>query len=156
MKHTNDIAETLRPLPQVISYTVKEDGFLLTPCPNGKKTLIKALPIKVGSVICERCKHFVSIDYIDKVVKCNYINDNAQSPITLEQAKALRYNDVIYSTELRDSNGYACKFRVNGKVKTWALAKNAHRVSVPLKYGLYVYTHLTQDNLHEYSINDCK
>ena len=87
MRYKNDIAKSLRPQPQLITYTIKEDGYLCTPCPHGKKTLIKALHIKVGSVVCERCKHFVSIDYIDKVVKCNYINDNVQSSIAIEQAK---------------------------------------------------------------------
>lgn len=64
--------------------------------------------------------------------------------ITLEQAKTLRYGDIL----THDKTGK--RWRVNGKVKTWK--RDISRVQIPVKHGLYSYDYVTQDNLNEVSI----
>lgn len=59
--------------------------------------------------------------------------------MTLEQAKALRYGDVIHS------DGNCKRWRVTGKVKTWK--RSPERVKVPIAYGLYSYSYLTERDL---------
>lgn len=59
--------------------------------------------------------------------------------ITLEQAKILKAGQILV-----DDAGK--KWKVSGKVKTWA--KDASKVRVPLKHGMYSYGYLTERNLH--------
>ncbi|MDD4354223.1 MAG: hypothetical protein PHN56_07265 [Candidatus Nanoarchaeia archaeon] len=65
--------------------------------------------------------------------------------ITLEQAKNLKPGDIIYHVKNKNSDGTAQRWKVNGKVQTWK--KNPNRVKVPLKYGLYRYDYLTENEL---------
>lgn len=58
--------------------------------------------------------------------------------ITLAEAKALRYGEILIST--RDGK----RWKVNGEVKTWK--RDASRIRVPLKHGLYVYDALTDSD----------
>lgn len=55
--------------------------------------------------------------------------------ITLEEAKALEYGDILI-----DKTGH--RWKVNGQVKTWK--RDADRIRVPLKHGLYAYGALTE------------
>lgn len=57
--------------------------------------------------------------------------------ITLEEAKQLKRREVLV-----DSNGK--RWYVNGKVVTWR--RDANRIYVPLKHGLYSYSHLVTDD----------
>ena len=66
--------------------------------------------------------------------------------ITLEQAKQLRYRQTLYHAINRNSDGTPQRWRVNGMVKTWK--RNPNRVQIPLKYGLYGYDYLTENDLH--------
>lgn len=50
--------------------------------------------------------------------------------ITLEDAKNLQRGDVLLDE-------YGKRWRVNGQVKLWK--RDASRIRVPLKHGLYVY-----------------
>ena len=70
--------------------------------------------------------------------------------VTLNEAKNLRYGQIIYAINDFNADKTPMRFRVNGKVKTWK--RDANRVSVPLKRGLYGYGYLTEYNLEEFSL----
>ena len=74
--------------------------------------------------------------------------------ITLEQAKSLKYRQVIYHTMLRNADGSPRRYRVNGKVKTWK--RQPHRVDVPLKWGLYAFDRLNETNLYQFSMTEAE
>jgi hypothetical protein len=61
--------------------------------------------------------------------------------ITLEQAKSLKYGDVIYHATDRNMSGERMRFKVNGKPKTWK--RDPDRIKVPIKYGLFGYGEVT-------------
>ncbi len=60
--------------------------------------------------------------------------------ITLEQAKQLKYGDILYHNELINNDKTPARWRVNGQVKT--LKRDPNYVRVPLKHGLYSYGYL--------------
>lgn len=66
-------------------------------------------------------------------------------PITLEQAKNLKYGDILYHVKNKNSDGTPQRWKVNGKVKTWK--RSPERVRVPLKHGLYRYDYLDEHTL---------
>lgn len=55
--------------------------------------------------------------------------------ITLDQAKQLKYGQVLYHAHHRNADGTPQRWRVSGKVKIWK--RDASRIRVPLKHGLY-------------------
>ena len=57
--------------------------------------------------------------------------------LTLKQAKALKYGDILIH-----SDGH--RWKVNGQVKLWKKPENAHRIQIPLKHGLYSYGYITE------------
>jgi len=57
--------------------------------------------------------------------------------LTLERAKALRFGEVLVINGRR--------WKVNGKVQTWK--RDASRIRVPLKHGLYSYDALDESTL---------
>lgn len=63
--------------------------------------------------------------------------------ISLAQAKSLQWTDTLI-------DNFGRKWRVNGKVKLWK--RNPNKVRVPVKYGLYTYDYVTEENLHQLSI----
>lgn len=65
--------------------------------------------------------------------------------LTLEQAKALKPECVLYHVLNRNADGSPERWRVTGKVKIWKRCPS--RVYVPLKRGLYAYGRLTENNL---------
>jgi hypothetical protein len=44
------------------------------------------------------------------------------------------------------NQGTARTVKINGKVRTWK--RDANRIEIPLKYGMYEYTIFTADDLH--------
>lgn len=64
--------------------------------------------------------------------------------ITLEQAKQLRIDQVVYVAQF-NRKGEPQKWRVNGQVKTWK--RDPARVQVPVKHGLHDYDYITERNL---------
>jgi hypothetical protein len=58
--------------------------------------------------------------------------------ITLKQAKALKYREVL--VDERGKRWYV------SAVKTWKRPGNAHRIKVSLKHGLYVYDSITESD----------
>jgi hypothetical protein len=69
--------------------------------------------------------------------------------ITIEQAKALKHGDILFSETLKDSKGYPLRVRVSGKLKTWVRSPNEFRL--PIKYGLYQSSEVTDATAHLWS-----
>ncbi len=65
--------------------------------------------------------------------------------ISLEEAKSLKYNQVIHDEFGTIHEGGCVRWRVNGKVKTWKRSPN--RVKVPVKHELWGYDYLTEEVL---------
>lgn len=68
--------------------------------------------------------------------------------ITLEQAKQLRYRETIYSVMDKNADGTPQRWRVNGKVQLWK--RDAGRIRIPIKRGLYENSYLTENNLGDF------
>ena len=65
--------------------------------------------------------------------------------ITLDQAKELTIGTILYHVSNRNADNTPQRWRVNGMVKTWK--RDLTRVKVPLKYGMYGYDYLTENDL---------
>jgi hypothetical protein len=65
--------------------------------------------------------------------------------MTFDDAKKLNYGDIIYHVSWTNADGSARRYKVNGVVKLWKSKKNALRIQVPLKHGLYEFGYLEQD-----------
>ena len=65
--------------------------------------------------------------------------------ITLEQAKELKHGDILYHTINKNADGTPQRWKVNGKVKRWK--RSPDKIKIPLKYGLYRFDYLTENEL---------
>ncbi len=72
-------------------------------------------------------------------------------PITLEQAKSLEYGDMLHLDNYNNADGTPARLRVNGKVKTWK--RDANRIKVPVKHGLYNYGEVTNGTYEGNSVS---
>jgi hypothetical protein len=72
--------------------------------------------------------------------------------LTLEKAKKLDYGDIIYAKNEYGADGYRRRWRVNGAPKTWK--KRPNEVSIPLKYGMYTYDRIDENDLKHFSTKD--
>jgi len=68
----------------------------------------------------------------------------------LSEAKSLTHGTILNHTSSENRDGTKTRVRVNGKVKTWI--RSPEKVKVPLKYGLYQYLYLTEENLDDWEI----
>ena len=59
---------------------------------------------------------------------------NNYRPMTINEAKQLSYGDHVWFTA---TDGSARQCKINGKVRTWK--RDANRIEVPCKFGLYEY-----------------
>jgi len=75
-------------------------------------------------------------------------------PLSLKQAKKLRYRQTLYHLKNKNADGTAQRWRVNGKVKTWKT--KPHKVSVPVKHGMYSFDYITERNLYTVSLTEPK
>jgi len=67
-------------------------------------------------------------------------------PITLQQAKALQFGDLIYSNHFTGAdNQTPIKWRVNGQVKRWK--RDPDRIQIPVKHGLYDHAYLCHGDI---------
>lgn len=73
-------------------------------------------------------------------------------PITLAEAKQLTHGTTLYHMRQKNTDGTHQKWKVTGTVQTWETELN--KVSVPLKRGMYEFSHLTERNLWSFSLND--
>lgn len=80
----------------------------------------------------------------------------SQNPYVLPDYDGLKLADIknvrfgFHAVELNRSTGThsACRrWRVSGRVQTWARASNAHRVRVPVKFGLYANDAVTEGDV---------
>lgn len=79
--------------------------------------------------------------------------DTSKMPaLTLEQAKALRHGQIVYHRINRNSDGTAQRWRVSSVVKTWK--RDATRVSVAVKHGLYANDRISENDLDLVSLCD--
>lgn len=67
--------------------------------------------------------------------------------IEIEQARALRRNDVIFTTKTEDKKLVIVKLTVTS-VKTWKLIPN--KVKINCRRGFYQCTEVTEDDLHRF------
>lgn len=65
--------------------------------------------------------------------------------ITLKQAKALKHGDILHHKTNKNADGSPQRWKVNGMVKLWK--RSPGRVKIPLKYGLYRFDYLTENEL---------
>ena len=72
--------------------------------------------------------------------------------LTLEEAKNLKHGTILYHLKNKNSDGTAQRWKVNGKVKTWK--RDPSKIQVPLKYGLYRYDYLTENELNLVSLEE--
>ena len=61
--------------------------------------------------------------------------------ITLEQAKKLQYGQVLHHV---NADKTPLRVTVKGSVKTWK--RDPERIRIPLKYGLYRYGYLVNND----------
>jgi hypothetical protein len=72
-------------------------------------------------------------------------------PLTLEQAKALQYGQVIYHRFWTNADRKTPqRFKVNGNPKTWKTRPN--EVRVPLKRAMYEFMNLDEHNLSDFTL----
>ena len=67
--------------------------------------------------------------------------------MTYNQALKLQYRDELHHNTRKNSDGTCQRWRVNGKVKTWK--RDAERIEIPVKHGLYSCDTLTGPYLAE-------
>lgn len=73
--------------------------------------------------------------------------------IALEDAQFnLSYGTIIYHRVNRNADGTPQRWRINGHAKLWK--KSPWKVRVPIKWGLYGYSYLTEHNLHCFSLTE--
>ena len=67
--------------------------------------------------------------------------------LTLEKAKNLTVGTILVQPDKNNYDGSLRRWKVTS-VKTWKSKRNAHRVEIGLKHGLYSYDRIDQDSLH--------
>jgi hypothetical protein len=65
--------------------------------------------------------------------------------ITLEDAKNLKYGQILYHTKNKNADGTPQRWRVSGKAKLWK--RSPEKVKVPVKNGLYRNDYITENDL---------
>lgn len=76
----------------------------------------------------------------------------AGQALTLDEAKALRPGTTLYSRVNHNADGTCQRWKVNGQVKTWK--RDASRVQVPVKHGMYAYDYVTENDLDAVSLSE--
>ena len=71
-----------------------------------------------------------------------------QTPLTLNEAKNLKYGEHIYHMTKTNTTG-KIRVKINGAPKIWK--RTPSRVQIPVKYGLYEYFYITESELNEWS-----
>lgn len=71
--------------------------------------------------------------------------------MNLEQAKQLRYGQHLVHKTRVNKSGNPLRVKVNGKPRTWK--RQPEKIEVPVKYGLYEYATLNQDDLLQWELS---
>lgn len=72
--------------------------------------------------------------------------------LTLQQALALKYRNILLHVTHKDSTGNPSRCRVNGAVKTWKTRPG--KFCIPVKYGLRDCFYITQDIADQWQLPD--
>ncbi len=72
--------------------------------------------------------------------------------ISYEEATSVGYGVRLFHVLHKDSYGNAISYRVNGKCKVWKTRPTHFRL--PVKRGLYDAYYITQDNAHEWTLDE--
>lgn len=72
--------------------------------------------------------------------------------LTLEQVRGLKHGQTLYSTRSQNRKGVPHRVRITGAVKLWA--RDAGRVRVPWKFGLYEYGAVTENDLADWALDE--
>jgi hypothetical protein len=72
--------------------------------------------------------------------------------ITLQEAKDLKYGDVLYHVSRINADGSPQRWKVNGKPKVWKTRPK--EVKVPVKYGFWTFDYLTEDLLSIFCLDE--
>lgn len=70
--------------------------------------------------------------------------------ITLEQAKQLKVDTILYHLQNKNADDSPQRWKVNGKVKLWK--RHPERIQVPMKHGLRQCDYLTENDLEIVSL----
>lgn len=97
------------------------------------------------AIMAERALLAIEAKHADK------LEDTMGHALTLDEAKALRPGNTVYSLRSANRKGEPHHVKVNGQVKTWK--RDTSRVQVPWKFGLYDHGYITEHNLSEFSLN---
>jgi hypothetical protein len=73
-------------------------------------------------------------------------------PLTLGQAKALKYGQTVYTPGYYNSDGSPQRWRVSGSVQTWV--RSPGRVRVPIKHGMYENWAIDESNLNVFTLTE--
>lgn len=68
--------------------------------------------------------------------------------MTLQEAKKLKQGQWVYHVRKTNADGTPMRARVTS-VKTWKSKRNAHKVEVRVKHGLYDYARFNEDELDQ-------
>lgn len=72
--------------------------------------------------------------------------------LTLDEAKRLSSGTILYHTRHFNKKGEPDRWKVNGAVKTWK--RDASRVQVPVKHGLYAHGYVTENDLELVTLDE--
>lgn len=70
--------------------------------------------------------------------------------VTKEQAVKLRSGAVLHHIDMRGSDKLPVRVRVSGKCRIWA--RYPHKWRLPVKYGLYQNSEITNYSAHEWYV----
>lgn len=96
----------------------------------------------IANMIFEIARHKVGIIFDDIKEVC----------VTKHDCINAYYGKVFYHKTLKNADGSAVRCRSNGKCKIWKTRPN--EFSLPVKYGLRDCFYITQDNCHEWSVDE--
>jgi hypothetical protein len=72
-------------------------------------------------------------------------------PLTMEQALALQYGNIIFHRFWTNADKKTPqRFKVNGNVKTWKTRPG--EIRIPLKRAMYEFMNMTEANLSDFSL----
>lgn len=72
---------------------------------------------------------------------------------TLEQLKNAAHGfHVVSFNPSTNTHSKCARWRISGRIQTWVRASNAHRVRIPVKFGLYANDAVTQSDVGNRSV----
>ena len=72
--------------------------------------------------------------------------------MTFDEAKSLEVGQIVYCNTFTNADGTACRWKINGKVKTWK--RDETRIQIPVKRGMYQYGYIDETNFGCFSLTE--